>query len=507
MNDSTRDYYDIPAEWIPSPNFAGRPASEISEINLMDGLWTFMSSSGSSSSSSEHDDIPTPIPRDVAESTEAEHVIPQRLEITVTGPDFVTPQPRRTSLSKDVNVHDRPILLEKASSSPSGGFTTPNYAPQPPIRAISARLGTSRSNRGTLPQREDSAIDPFSFEGAQDDKRVGPQGRLPSPPKHMDSGHGSSVIGDTKLPGSFSQKERVRRTLDERNVARLRTDIVDFESRGLLSSPISMLSTPRELYPISEKCPAVDEPLSPSSPQAKDARRSIMSSLSGNGSSLYLLKLHRQTSMHDDRIVKMYPPGWQPIYLPGPISLEKHPAQLRKDSVASLDPFAKELEPRVRRHSDMIVLDSITGYFDDFGVMEDPTEACFDMFWRHTHQAPDEVADARKCSITSVEEPPLRSPESQRSRRSLQGSRFSFSSVSSSSSLPRTGTPMRQRDRLKKLLSPAFPSSAFLRTPVFKEQDSKSDVSSVGEISSTATTTSARGPDKQRLDRILHELR
>jgi hypothetical protein len=475
MNDSTRDYYDIPAEWIPSPNFAGRPASEISEINLMDGLWTFMSSSGSSSSSSEHDDIPTPIPRDIAESTEAEHVIPQRLEITVTGPDFVTPQPRRTSLSKDVNVHDRPILLEKATSSPSGGFTTPNYAPQPPRRAISARLGTSRSNRGRLPQREDSAIDPFSFEGAQDDKRVGPQGRLPSPPRHMDS--------------------------------RLRTDIVDFESRGLLSSPISMLSTPRELYPISEKCPAVDEPSSPSSPQAKDARRSIMSSLSGNGSSLYLLKLHRQTSMHDDRIVKMYPPGWQPIYLPGPISLEKHPAQLRKDSVASLDPFAKELEPRVRRHSDMIVLDSITGYFDDFGVMEDPTEACFDMFWRHTHQAPDEVADARKCSITSVEEPPLRSPESQRSRRSLQGSRFSFSSVSSSSSLPRTGTPMRQRDRLKKLLSPAFPSSAFLRTPVFKEQDSKSDVSSVGEISSTATTTSARGPDKQRLDRILHELR
>jgi hypothetical protein len=507
MNDSTRDYYDIPMEWIPSPNFAGRPASEISEINLMDGLWTFMSSSGSSSSSSEHEDIPTPTSRDVVESTKAEHVVSQSLEITVIGSDFVTPQPKTRSLSNDVNVLDRPIVLEKTASAPPGGFTIPNYAPQPPRRAISARLGPSRSIRRRLPQREDSAIDPSSFEGAQDDKCVGPQGRLPSPPRHMDSGHANPVTGDTKLPGSFSQKEHVRRTLDERNVARLRTDIVDFESRGLLSSPISMMSTPRELYPIPEKCSAIEEPSSPSSPQAKDARRSIMSSLSGNNSSLHLLTLHCQKSMHDDHIVKMYPPGWQPIYLPGPISLEKHPAQLRKDSVASLDPFAKEVEPRMRRHSDMIVLDSITAYFDDFGVMEDPTEACYDLFWRHTHQSPNKVADPRKCSITSVEEPPLRSPENQRSRRSLQGSRFSFSSMSSSSSLPRIGTPMRQRDRLKKLLSPAFPSYAFLRTPASKEQDSKSDVSSVGENSSPATTTSARGPDKQRLDRALQELR
>lgn len=476
MNDSTRDYYDIPTEWIPSPNFAGRPTSEISEINLMDGLWKFMSSSGSSSSSSEHEDVPTPTTRDAAESIKAEQV---------TDPNFITPQPRRQSLSDDVDMLDCPIILQKAATAP-GGFTISNYAPQPPRRAISARLGHSRTTRGINVQPEDSAIDPLSFESAKDEKRVGTQGRLPSPPPHIDSGHRSHDTGDANPPEYFSQKVHVRKTLDERNVAMLRTDIVDFESRGLLSSPISMMSTPQELYAIPGKFSADQEPFSPSSPLAKDARISIMSSLSGNGSSLHLLKLHHRKSMHDDHIVNIYPAGWQPIYLPGAICLEKHPAQLRKDFVASLDPFAKEVEPRVRRNSDMIVLDSMTAYFDEFGVMEDPTEVCFDMFWRHTRQAPDRAADARKCSITSVEEPPLRS---QRSRRSLQGSRFSFSSASSSSSLPRSGTPMRQRDRLKKLLSPAFPSSAFFRTPVaFKEQDSKSDIDSAGDSSSMAMT-------------------
>jgi hypothetical protein len=491
MDDSARDYYDIPTQWIPSSNFANRPASEIEEINL-DGLKTFMSSSESSVSSSEAGDIRTPTSREVPELTRRG-----------PGPTIIAPQPRSSRSSNDVEALDRSIMREKAATAPAGGFSRPSYAPQPPRRAVSTRLGLSNPIRGWNPQREDQTIDTLTLERALVHERAGPHIRLPSPPHPRAQDDSSLLWNGGKLLGSFSQRTRVRKTVDDKNLGRLITDIVDFESQRLLSSPRSMMNTPRELYAIPEKRAAVEGPTSPSSPHAKDARRSIMSSLSGKGSSLHL-KNSRHQQQHT-RTLKMYPEGWQPIYLPGTICLEKHPAQLRKDSVASLDPFAKEIEPRVRRHSDLVVLDSITAFFDDFGVMEDATEVCLDMFWRDAYQVPRLVADTRRSSIMSVEEPQLSKPETlQRppSARSLRGSRFSFSSASSTTSMPRNGT----RDKLKRLLSPAFPGSGFLRTPAApKEQESQSDIGPIGDAISTFSASSTQKRDKQRLDKVLQD--
>jgi hypothetical protein len=485
MDDSARDYYDIPVQWIPSSNFANRPASEISEINL-DGLWTFMSSSDSSAPPSETDDDQTPTSRETPKWTRREN------DATI-----LAPQPRSSMLSHNGKASDSPVMRGKAATAPAGGFNTPNYAPQPPRRAVSARLGPSRTIRGRKPQREDPEVDPLTVVKTPLQAHLGPDKPLPSLPVIV-APIDSNPWGNTKVPGSFSRRVRVKKTLDDKNMGRLNMDIVDFESRGLLSSPRSMMNTPRELYAIPEKRATLEEPSSPISPHAKDARRSILFSLSGKGLALHLKK-PSQYWQHNDAL-KLYPEGWKATYLPGTICLEKHPAQLRKDSVASLDPFAKEVEPRVRRHSDLIVLDRITAFFDDLGVLEDATEVCLDMFWRDVTQAPYHVANTRASSIVSVEEPALKSLESLQSAPSalsLRGSKFSFSSASSSMSVPRNGTPMRQRDRLKRLFSPAFPGAAFLRTSAApKEQDSKSDMGSTGDATSVYSSPLAQRRDR-----------
>jgi hypothetical protein len=445
----------------------------------MDGLWTFIypsDSSSSSSSSSEAENSPTPRPQDTVQPPCGGNDSPHEIEIALASASSDAPIQEPRSLSNGTKGLERPTTLKKAASAPPGcwigliPFNTgalsmeQNYTPQLPRRVISARSGPLETVRGNAPQQVTFVPEPFVSRRARDNDCTKLQGRLPTPPCPGSQTSSRLLLGDARLPRSFSQKARVRKTLDKKDMVRLKTDIVDFESRGLLSSPMSMLNTPRELYAIPEKRTASEDPCSPSNPYVKDARRSIMSSLSGNTSSLYLGKTRRHSPIHGYRN-DTYLAVQRPIYLPGEICLEGHPAKLRKDSVASLDPFAKEVEPRGKRYSDMIVLDSITTYFDELGILEDATECCFDMYWLDGYWASCRTVDTRKSSVTSVEEPPLRKLERRQSGWIVQGSRFSFSSTSSASSLPRSGTPMRQRDRLKRLLSPAFPGSAFLRTP------------------------------------------
>jgi hypothetical protein len=461
--DTTKDYYDIPSELLPSSNFANRPASEISDVNLVDGLRTFIYSSGSSSSSSELEDTVTPTgPRDAAESLESESGALLELEATVTNQTVHAPQPRLRSLSNDMKIKERSQLRRKAATAPPGTLITPDYAPQPPRRTISARPTTSKERGRRQAVR---SADRSDFRRKRDEDLKGPQRPLPSLPILEVQGDSGQTLKDTQLPRSFSQRPRVIKTLNEKKLARLQTDIVDFESRGLLSSPRSMLSsprsmlnTPREMYAIPEKVSTSEAPSSPSSPHAKKAQRSIMSSLSGTSPKLHLSRARHCKSMHDGHTKRSNLSGQKRIYVPGAIRLEEHPAKLRKDSVASLEPFAKEVDFGSRRNSDMIVLDNITVFFDELGVVEDATEACLDRYWY-------DVASARTSiiTITSIDETPVTSVEKPQQGRSTQGSsRFSFSSASSSSSQARNGTPMmRQRDKLRRLLSPAFPGSGF----------------------------------------------
>ena len=371
---------------------------------------------------------------------------------------------RTRGSSNDLKIMDRPRVKMSATAPP--GTSSLPYTPQPPRRAISVRLGQSNTLKGRTTQQENAVTAPLVVNGFFDGEQVGPHKQLPQPTRPLlgEQSENSELTRDAQLASSFSQKSRVKIALNDKNLGQLNTKIVDFESRGLLSSPTSMLNTPREQYSIPVKHSTTQDP---SSPHSIDARRSIMSSLSRTSSSpVHPATQSRYAPIHNGGTRKTRPTGRQRIYVPGVIRLEEHHAMLRKDSVATLDPFDEAIEPRVKRFSDMIVLDSIIVYFKELGVIEDATERCLDRYWRDTEHPPRHVADSRKSSVTSIEEAPQKSFGKPQDRWSSHGSRFSFSSASSTASLPPIGTPMRQRDRLRRLLSPAFPGSAFLKPSV-----------------------------------------
>ncbi|KAF2831072.1 hypothetical protein CC86DRAFT_430719 [Ophiobolus disseminans] len=455
MNDQKGNDYDVPTEWMPSANFAFRPASEISELYSMDA--TFIISSSSSSSLSGEENSPPSRRRSTFVSSDT----PRTPTIKVTGPDKEAQRSRMRSVDEDVKVMDRPRLRKKSATAPPCGMNMPGYTPQAPRRASSARRGELNTIQGRTAQQKTYVTNPQAVGKRHEGEQVVGQKRMPppvQPPPWLPRNDEQSVNNRLANNGSFSRKARVRKTLNDKNLGRL--SIVDFESHGLLSSPRSMMITPRELYAIPEKRSTDREPSSssaqdPSSPHSVKARRSIMSNQSP------LSPRFQQSRRGHSRKPKgknMRQDTWQRIYVPGVIRLEKHPATLRKDSVATLDPFDQAVEPQGKRYSDMIVLNSLAMFFADLSVVEDATEQCLDRFWCDTRPVSRYVTHEQP-SIASIQEVPesLKKPQNAWGPR---GSRFSFSSASSSSSMPPTGTPMRQRDKLRRLLSPAFVGSA-----------------------------------------------
>ena len=459
MAKKAADYYDLPSEWIPSPNFAGRPASEISEMSLIDGLWTFIESSSTSSSDTE--DTPTPHVQSPTDTTKSELIASERPRISVTAPIDDKTRVLARSLSDDVKIQGRPRLKMKAAAAPAGVVGQHSYTPQPPRRAVSARLGLSNTVKGRNPRQESVMTDSLGIKKSLQEKTLEPRVQITPPPRpprspppqNLSDRHRS--LTEQHPSGSFSEKARVKRTLDNKNVGRLKTGFVDFEIEGLLSRPTSMLSTPRALYAIPEKGDL---------PSPRSIHRELVLDLSKT--SVLSAKSIFYGRYSPGRIDPSEDVG-QTIYVPGAIRLEEHPAQLRRDSVASLDPFAKTLESKGKRLSDLVGLDGIALYFEELGVVGDETTDGLDKYWLDGADSMSdtlsEVLELRKLSLPTVEEP---DPDSSSKASGAQSSKFSsFSSESSTSSRPQPEMPMRQRDRLRKLLSPALPGSAFLKTP------------------------------------------
>jgi hypothetical protein len=444
MEKKTADYYDLPTEWIPSPNFAGRPASEIG--GSMDGLWTFMESSSSYSLDTE--DSPTPHVQSPIDTTKPELGGLERPQIGVSAPIDNKIRTLGRSLSDDVKTPGRPRIRKKAATAPAGGVGQHSYTPQLPRRAVSAPLGLSNTVKGRNPRQEsvtgDSLVTEKSLHGPRTQLSRPPRPPRSPPPQNLSDKDQS--LTEQHPSGSFSEKARVKKTLDNKNVERLKTGFVDFESEGLLSRPTSMMSTPRELYAIPERGDL---------PSPQSIQRDLVLDLSRTSALSALSILYGSYSPgNDDRGEEV----GQTIYMPGAIRLEVHPAQLRRDSVASLDPFAKNLESKGKRLSDLIVVDEIALYFKDLGVVEDAAIDGLDRYWLDgadsVNDTLSEVHELRKPSIETVDAPV---PDCSSKASSAQSSKFSsFSSDSSTSSRPQPETPMRQRDRLRRLLSPAL---------------------------------------------------
>lgn len=469
MQTTGEDYYDLSDDELPSANFAARPTSEISDLGLLDidGLWTFMSFASSSLSDStegedEINDGPTP-----TALTPDTPKMPQP-EMPRTPPDTpaikVTSPSRRQSLrlhlkrvSDVASIVRKPGMRQKAGTAPPGAFTSSEYAPQVPRRAMSARL----DKRDSIPARQSRHL---SSESDLKARRVlgmsesvpEEEGRWPGSRQGESCNSEEQRKTDFLEPSaSFSRKPRVRETLEKKQLARLRMDFVAREPDEFVESPQSMLGTPKEMY-------AAPQPLHqpgrfrPTS--AIHGRRGTSTPVSPKTPSPFA-RLQPQpqsidTFSSDGGLEDLHQTR---VYVSGPICLEQHPAVLRKNSVATLDPFASEINSKGRRPSDLMVLEQIVVYFDGMGLSEAATDECLDRYWLNSPQ--EETLHETVSDIVELE--PL-TPRGQHSGSSKDArstlSRFSFSSASSgASSVPQGSPQKRQLIRLRRLLSPALP--------------------------------------------------
>ncbi|KAH6637852.1 hypothetical protein C7974DRAFT_149230 [Boeremia exigua] len=465
MQTTGEDYYDLADDELPSANFAARPTSEISDLSLLDidGLWTFMNFANTScentDSEADSDDGPTPI----ALTPEATKM-PQP-EMPRTPPETptiaVTPPSRRQSLRQHFKrmsgvaaIVRRPSSRQKADTAPPGMFSSPEFTPQVPRRALSARLqkrDSALTARYSRHLSSDSDLKARSILGMTD--RVLEEER----PRRVEGHDESDDLEENENAeflqpnASFSHKPRVRETLDRIQLSRLRMDFVATGPEELVDSPQSMLGTPLEMYGPPKALPQ-PQPGRFRPTSAIHGKRGTSTPVSPTAPSLRRPQPPSNTTRAGDDLEDQYQTR---VYVSGPICIERHQAMLRKNSVATLDPFASEVDPVGRRPSDLLALEQIVVYFDGMGVSETATDECLDRYWLPT---PQQALLEEEKDVAEVE--PL-TPRTQHSGSSNAAysthSRFSFSSASSGASVPQDSPQKRQLIRLRRLLLPALP--------------------------------------------------
>ncbi|CAG5170381.1 uncharacterized protein ALTATR162_LOCUS7176 [Alternaria atra] len=476
MEHTAEDYYDMPVEMLPSANFAGRPTSEIS-TSMLDGLWTMMFSSSSNLEDEADDDDDTALrirtpSRSAPSQTQPES--PEPPTIRIRSPSLNNnPKLQRRNLSNDGNIMDQPRLRKKSQTAPPGAFEAFIAPPLEPRRAISARLTYTNTIRRGQSKACDSLANCLDIEKASSNERLGPRKALPKPPCQNNEAISS---GMKHHPGSFSDRARVQEALKQKQLRTLNTALADFESKKLPTSPSSMLSTPRECYAIPNELATSETLDSPHSPRSwgRKSVKSVETIIHHKTHSPFSARANvegRRTLKRKHNNGDVDAAERRTVYLPGAIMLAEHPAKLRRDSVATLDPFT--FDPRLdspgRRISDIVGLDGIVMFFEEFGVVGQVTEVTFDQYWLRkslimSDDMDEEMEDmvARKRSVGSVKETgPLGSWVAQSPRR--EGLKSKFSSASSTVSMH--APEKRKRSRLRGLLSPGLPGAAFLKSP------------------------------------------
>lgn len=486
MAHPAEDYYDMPVEMLPSANFAGRPTSDIS-MSMYDGLWdlVFSPSCYSSEDEAAYDGDEAALqqrtpPRPPPSPTQMES--PVRPTIRVTSP---TLKDKRgiwgESLGNNESMIDRPRLRKKSQTAPPGGFEAQVAPLLEPRRAISVRLSYSNTIRKRRPKSDDGSANCLDTRKVSSNGLLGPRRALPKPPCQDNEATSHCA---TRTLGSYSDNSLGQGALKQkqlRTLNTLNTALANFESKILPTSPSSMLETPRECYATPERIATSKTLGSPRSsrswgPKSVRPVRPIAhithspSCARPNVEAHYTLKRkhHGDVDAAERRRV----------YLPGAIMLAEHPAKLRRDSVATLDPFTfdPKLDSLGRRTSDTAGLDSMVMFFEEFGVVAKVTEATFDQYWLrqslNMSDAMDEEMEdfvARKASVSSAK---VVGPMGPYVAQGPPGLKSSFSSASSVISMH--PPEKRKRSRLRGLLSPGLPGAAFLKSPASRGQQIES---------------------------------
>lgn len=376
----------------------------------------------------------------------------QELELSDGG----TPKAERLSLSDqaenensdDLNLlharsshQTRPTLSRKAATAPPGTINVILPAPEPPRRAISARVVD-----GSRLRSNSEDVSPSSPRTPRTPRSAGPMprsiitrrikritgrrvGLKPSgnvwrlspsmSPKKMKAvsqllNEGRGKWWDPER-SSFSERSRVRETLNSKRVETLRTGIVNFGARTLPDTPSSVEATPRELY--RDRTPSPSSPItSPTKGRralqeiSLNKRRSHSTPLTpvpwsvGSDHTTPTASSRRgsarssRLTLRSGAVLAVFSPEESPwekqVYVPGPIRVEKRfteSAMPRKASVASLEPFfgvVEELGGGPRRASDDAALADIIEHFEQLGIAASSDEDVLDRFWETSSISP-----------------------------------------------------------------------------------------------------------------------
>lgn len=219
-----KDYYDIPENELPSANFAARPTSEISELSFLDidGLSTStsftLSSNGNTDDGDDINDGPTSTA--LAQELPVMHqpkmpsTPPDTPAITVTSPSRrQSLRQRLRSVSDVASLMRRPSMRRKADTAPPGAFSSPDYAPQVPRRAMSARFEKRDGAIGRHSRHLSSESDLKARTVLGVDKKFTGEERAKPTDSSEESDHVEQYEEmDLSQPkASFSRKPRVRK--------------------------------------------------------------------------------------------------------------------------------------------------------------------------------------------------------------------------------------------------------------------------------------------------------
>ncbi|ORY04017.1 hypothetical protein BCR34DRAFT_63799 [Clohesyomyces aquaticus] len=209
----------------------------------------------------------------------------------------------------------------------------------------------------------------------------------------------SSALEEDRRKEPPQDGSRARAKFQSKNAGVLQTNIIDFNSRGLPDTPGSFVSTPREMYGFLAITPT------PGDSRHRYALQTVSSNKSRSSSLAMTPESHEAWKEHElgpgSALSSRSPVSsvWKHhVYVTGPIRLEDHkvPPMVRKDSIATLEPFIGEFEGSARRASDDAALDGIVSFFRELEMVETSGEDGLDRFWEdcsHSAASPAPLAE------------------------------------------------------------------------------------------------------------------
>lgn len=155
----------------------------------------------------------------------------------------------------------------------------------------------------------------------------------------------------------------------------------------------------------------------------------------------------------------------KPVYIPGPIQLEENISITpRRNSVANLEHFDDGVVPQAKRFSDLVVLDSITMYFEAFQVATEASDACLDRYWlrntTNSHAGAGTITKHARKGRPAVVPPHVSSARSGGIATTFEGIFRSQKALRDDNlSATASGTAVRRKPLLRQLLKPSRRSS------------------------------------------------